>query len=94
DDEGLPVIVRWGESPDLIDQLKAGKPDRWLLRKLQRYIVNVHPNCLCRLLDQGDVREALPGLYVQENDLIYDASFGFLGCTKDVTAYAAQDLVI
>lgn len=94
DNEGLPVIVRWGESPDLIDQLGSGKPDRWLLRKLQRYTVNVHPDCLRRLHDQGDVREALPGLYVQQNDLIYDATFGFLGCAKDATAYAAQDLVI
>lgn len=94
DNEGLPVIVRWGESSDLIDQLDAGKPDRWLLRKLQRYTVNVHPDCLSQLLGQGDVREALPGLYVQANDLIYDATFGFLGCAKDATAYAAQDLVI
>ncbi len=94
DDDGLPVIVRWGESPDLIDQLDAGKSNRWLLRKLQRYTVNAHPDCLRRLLAQGDVREALPGLYVQTNDLIYDETFGFLGCAKDATAYAAQDLVI
>ncbi len=94
DNEGLPVIVRWGESSDLIDQLDAGKPDRWLLRKLQRYTVNVHPDCLSQLLGQGDVREALPDLYVQANDLIYDATFGFLGCAKDAAAYAAQDLVI
>lgn len=94
DNDGLPVIVRWGDSPALIDQLGGGKPDRWLLRKLQRYTVNVHPDCLHRLLIQGDVREVLPGLYVQANDLIYDEAFGFLGCAKDATAYAAQDLVI
>lgn len=94
DNDGLPVIVRWGESPDLIDRLDAGKADRWLLRKLQRYTVNVHPDCLSRLLGQGDVREALPGLYVQESDLIYDETFGFLGCEKDASIFAAQDLVI
>lgn len=94
DNDGMPVIVRWGESPDLIDRLDTGKPDRWLLRKLQRYTVNVHPDCLQRLIGQGEVREALRGLYVQANDLIYDETFGFLGCTKDATAYAAQDLVI
>jgi CRISPR-associated endonuclease/helicase Cas3 len=94
DNDGLPVIVRWGKSHDLIDQLNSGKPDRWLLRKLQRYTVNVHPDCLSRLLGKDGVREALPGLYVQANDLIYDETFGFLGCAKDATAYAAQDLVI
>ena len=94
DNDGLPVIVRWGDSPDLIDKLDAGKPDRWLLRKLQRYTVNVHPDCLRRLLDQGDVRETLPGLYVQANDLIYDETFGFLGCEQGASLFAAQDLVI
>lgn len=94
DNEGLPVIVRWGDSPDLIDQLDAGKSNRWLLRKLQRYTVNVHPDCLSRLLVQGDVRQLPLGLYVQVNDLIYDGTFGFLGCAKDATAYAAQNLVI
>jgi len=94
DNEGLPVIVRWGDSPDLIDKLDAGKPDRWLLRKLQRYIVNVHPDCLRRLLDQRDVRETLPGLYVQANDLIYDEALGFLGCEQGASLFAAQDLVI
>lgn len=94
ENDGLPVIVCWGESTDLIDRLDTGKPDRWLLRKLQRYTVNLHPDCLRQLLGQGDVRETLPGLYVQENDLMYDETFGFLGCAKDATAYAAQDLVI
>jgi CRISPR-associated endonuclease/helicase Cas3 len=94
DNDGLPVIVRWGDSPDLIDKLDAGKPDRWLLRKLQRYTVNVHPDCLRPLLDQRDVRETLPGLYVQANDLIYDETFGFLGCEQGASLFAAQDLVI
>ncbi len=94
DDPGLPVIVRWGESLDLIAQLDTGKPDRWLLRKLQRYTVNVHPDCLRRLIEQGDVREALPGLYVQQSDLIYDATFGFLGCEKEAGVFAAQDLIV
>lgn len=94
DNDGLPVIVRWGDSPELIERLDAGKPDRWLLRKLQRYTVNVHPDCLRRLLDQGDVRETLPGLYVQANDLIYDETFGFLGGEQGATLFAAQDLVI
>jgi len=94
DNEGQPVIVRWGESPDLIEQLQAGKSDRRLMRKLQRYTVNVHADCLRRLAEQGDVWEVLPGLYVQQNDLIYDETFGFLGCDKDATAYAAQDLIV
>lgn len=79
-DDGAPVIARWGEAEKWLTKLKADGPDRWLMRKLQRYSVNVHRNCLDRLIAQHDVEEVLPGLYAQANDLLYDESFGFLGC--------------
>lgn len=84
-DDGAPVIVRWGEAEKWLANLKADGPDRWLMRKLQRYSVNVHRNCLDRLIAQHDVEEVLPGLYVQANDLLYDETFGFLGCAGNVT---------
>ena len=83
-DDGEPVIVRWGESEKWLNMLQSGGPDRWLMRKLQRYTVNVRHDCLDRLIDQGDVREMLPGIYAQENDLLYDKTLGFLGCADDV----------
>jgi CRISPR-associated endonuclease/helicase Cas3 len=82
-DDGAPVIVRWGESEKLLKQLKSGLPDRWLMRKLQRYTVNVRRNCLDRLINQG-VEEILPGLYEQTDDLLYDDDYGFLGCADNV----------
>ncbi|BBP05277.1 CRISPR-associated helicase Cas3 [Sulfuriferula plumbiphila] len=83
-DDGAPVIVRWGEAEKWLNKLKADGPDRWLMRKLQRYSVNVHRNCLDRLIAQHDVEEVLPGLYAQANDLLYDETFGFLGCAGNV----------
>lgn len=83
-DDGAPVIVRWGEAEKWLAKLKADGPDRWLMRKLQRYSVNVHRNCLDRLIAQHEVEEALPGLYTQTNDLLYDETFGFLGCAGNV----------
>ncbi|MBU1664747.1 MAG: CRISPR-associated endonuclease Cas3'' [Gammaproteobacteria bacterium] len=82
-DDGAPVIVRWGESEKLLKQLKSGLPDRWLMRKLQRYTINVRRNCLNRLINRG-VEEILPGLYEQTDDLLYDAVYGFLGCADNV----------
>lgn len=82
-DDGAPVIVRWGESENLLKQLKSGLHDRWLMRKLQRYTVNVRRNCLDRLVNQG-VEEILPGLYEQTDDLLYDDDYGFLGCADNV----------
>ncbi len=83
-DDGAPVIVCWGEAEKWLATLKANKPNRWIMRKLQRCCVNVHRNCLDRLIAQHDVEEVLPGLYAQANDLLYDEAFGFLGCADNV----------
>lgn len=83
-DDGAPVIVRWGEAEKWLTKLKADKPDRWIMRKLQRYSVNVRKDCLARLIDRHDVEEVLPGFYAQSNDLLYDETFGFLGCAENI----------
>ena len=65
----------------LLNTLKKEGPQRWLLRKLQRYGVSIYQRDLKRLEAQGDI-EALggdfPGLYVQSsnNDLLYDKVLG------------------
>lgn len=83
-DEGVPIIVLFGEAKKWIAALESKGTDRWLMRKLQRYSVNVHKDCLGRLIDRRDVEEVLPGIYVQANDLLYDDVFGFIGCADSV----------
>ena len=92
-DDSVPIIVRLDESEKWISMLKSKGPDRWLMRKLQRYSVNVHKDCLRRLVDRHDVQEVLPGIYVQANDLLYDDVFGFIGCA-DMVALSAEKLYI
>jgi len=89
-DDGAPIIVLLGDSKKWISMLKSKGTDRWLMRKLQRYSVNVHKDCLRRLVDQHDVQEVLPGIYVQANDLLYDDVFGFIGCTDSVVLSAEK----
>ncbi|MBS1160255.1 MAG: box helicase domain protein [Proteobacteria bacterium] len=86
-DEGATVFVRYkrDESDEEIDMwlntLKKEGPQRWLLRKLQRYGVSIYQRDLQRLEGLGDI-EALggdfPGLYVQSygNDVLYDQVLG------------------
>ncbi len=64
-----------------LNTLKKNGPDRWLLRRLQRYGVTIYRTDLQRLLDQGDVEPLggdFPGLYVQSanNDVLYDRVLG------------------
>jgi CRISPR-associated endonuclease/helicase Cas3 len=82
-DDSAPVIVRWGESEKWLRQLKSGRTDRRLMRKLQRYTVSARKDCLGKLIGCG-VNEILPGLYEQTDDLLYDEAFGFLGCAGNI----------
>lgn len=86
-DEGATVFVRYkrDESDEEIDMwlntLKKEGPQRWLLRKLQRYGVSIYQRDLQRLLDLRDIEPLggdFPGLYVQSfgNDVLYDRVLG------------------
>jgi CRISPR-associated endonuclease/helicase Cas3 len=86
DKDAATVIVRYatpmsGEDVNaLIGKLEADGPQRWLMRRLQRYGVTVYRHDADRLLHQGDIRcvDKCPGLYVQASDVLYDPMLGVL----------------
>lgn len=98
DEEGQSaVIVRYGESPSLIAALESGAAmethqRRGILRKLQRYVVNIREAENKKLLASHDVREAFPGVYVQASDTLYHRDMGLL-MSKDVVFDPALGVV-
>lgn len=83
-------LVRYGDNDALLGKLEKEGPQRWLMRKLQRYSVNL-PKCLFAQLEkQGDMREIWPGIYAQVGDKLYDK---LLGVVIDGNI-APDDLVI
>jgi CRISPR-associated endonuclease/helicase Cas3 len=83
DEDSAPIIVRYrgaGGQDDSIDKwlatLRKEKPQRWLMRKLQRYTVNLHRIQAMTLLNQGDIEEIMPGLFVQVSDWLYHSELG------------------
>lgn len=85
--EGATVFVRYKRDANddaidvLLNTLKKEGPQRWLLRKLQRYDVSIYQRDLQRLEGQGDIEPLggdFPGLYVQSfgNDVLYDRVLG------------------
>lgn len=83
DEEAATVIVRYPvDDSHAVDQwiamLERDGPERWLMRKLQRYGVSIYRHDVARLLTQGDIRElgGFPGLYVQAADTFYDPVLG------------------
>jgi CRISPR-associated endonuclease/helicase Cas3 len=73
------VIVRYRNGKEkidaLIDQLRFGASNRKLMRKLQRYSVNVYDPDLKQLRENGLVEE-VNGVWVQTQDSLYDPVFG------------------
>jgi CRISPR-associated endonuclease/helicase Cas3 len=98
DEEGqTAVIVRYSESPKLIESLEASKnleprQRRGILRRLQRYTVNIREYECKKLLASGDILEIFPGTYVQHSDTLYHAQLGLL-MSKDVVFDPAQGVV-
>lgn len=83
DEDSAPVIVRFrgldgndSKVDELLNTLRKHGPERWLMRKLQRYTVTVHRREVVKLLSQGDVEEAIPGLYAQVSDWLYHPDLG------------------
>ncbi len=82
-DTQAPVVVRY-RGPDgksetvaaLLGKIDKDGPNRGLMRALQRYTVSLPQQQAERLLALGDLSLAMPGLYVQTNDLLYDPQLG------------------
>jgi CRISPR-associated endonuclease/helicase Cas3 len=75
----VPYIGAGTESVQpLIEKLRSGDTDRWLLRRLQRFTVNMRRQLLSTWQAQGDVRELVPGMYLLIDELRYDDRLGLL----------------
>lgn len=76
DVESQAILVWYGESQALIGKLKKDGPERWLMRKLQRYSVNLPRRAVEKLITTGEVREVWPGIFAQAVDTLYDNDVG------------------
>lgn len=70
----------------LIAKLEAGEADRWLLRSVQRYVLNIRQRQLDELLRTGTVKALACGLYLLEDDTRYDRRFGLLPSSDPLDA--------
>ncbi|MGX2040912.1 CRISPR-associated helicase Cas3' [Methylocaldum sp. MU1018] len=85
DEDSATVVVRYrglDDSDDTVDallgKLRKEGPERWLMRKLQRYAVSVPRRDVQRWVQLGDVQEWQPGLFVQVSDVGYSNDVGLL----------------
>jgi CRISPR-associated endonuclease/helicase Cas3 len=72
------ILVPYGEGDSLIQMLRKKGPERWLLRKLQRYAVNIYTRDFDLMRGRGSVVEFSPGIYTLTTPAEYDAKTGLL----------------
>jgi len=72
------IFVRYGEGERFIDLLKSKGPDRWLMRKLQRYSVNIYNYDFNELKRRGAVEEVHPQIFALSSKLDYSKDTGLL----------------
>ncbi|TLS67622.1 CRISPR-associated helicase Cas3' [Mariprofundus erugo] len=78
-DAGVQVLVPANEESEaLLDQLKVTGPYRELMRKLQRYSVNVSQFWFDKMKARGDVIEIHSGIFALVSPALYHREFGLL----------------
>jgi CRISPR-associated endonuclease/helicase Cas3 len=85
------ILVRYGEGEKFIEQLKALGPERWLMRKLQRYTVNVYNDDFNRMLQRGSIEPVWPNIYALTSSMEYSEEVGLL---VDETLFNPEDLIV
>lgn len=77
DQDQQTVLVRYGESPGLLERLRHAGPTRELTRRLQRYAVNLSATMASRML-AGGLLEDIHGVLVQTGSFpgLYDKVLG------------------
>lgn len=91
DSKYAPVIVRYGEGEKLIEQITKIGPERWLMRRLQRYTVNLPRYIHEKLYKQGALIETHPGIFIQVYGAAYHPELGF--CADKSMIYKPDDLI-
>ena len=84
DEDQATVVVRYAaqheEIAKLLGSLAAEGPQRWLMRKLQRYTVSIPKREADKMLVQGSLTLPMPGLYAMVNaDNLYSHILGLVG---------------
>ena len=78
DSKGYPVVVPYGESPELMARLEKGELNAALFRKLNRYTVQLTERDFKEFLSTG-MLEAVQGLYLLKDSAQYDDKVGLKG---------------
>lgn len=70
------ILIRYDDSERLIDQLRSIGPERWLMRKLQRYTVNVCNHDFNEMFQRGSIEAVQPNIFALTSSVEYSRETG------------------
>lgn len=85
-----PILVPYGHGTDLIGMLAHTGPERWLMRRLQRYSVTLYAHEFEAMVACGAVQETVPGVWALCGPHTYSAETGVI---THGTPYNPEELV-
>ena len=73
------ILIPYKDGKGYIEEFKKSRQPEWrLLRKLQRYTINIYEREFINLRDRGSIEELIPGIFALNNTLEYSATTGLL----------------
>jgi CRISPR-associated endonuclease/helicase Cas3 len=78
DDNGKNVIVNYGDSANLVSELKDKGMSYSLMKRLNKYMVSIHENDFNELCIAGSVDEIIKGIFVLSNPSQYKNDIGLI----------------
>lgn len=85
------ILVRYDDSERLIDELRSMGPERWLMRKLQRYTVNVSNNDFNQMFQRGSIEAVQPNIFALTSNVEYSRETGLY---VDEIVYDPEQFII
>ena len=79
DTQQCSILVPYKEGKELIELLpKKGVPERKILRKLQRFTINIYKDQFSALQRRGSLIAVMPGIFALNNTVEYSDKIGLL----------------
>lgn len=92
DDDSFPVLVPYKEGSHIIKSIEKNPYDLSILRKAQRYIVNVRYEPYKRLRDSGNITEIDGKIGILTNKELYDENLGL--SSGNSFSYTPEELIL
>ena len=89
EDNGVNVIVNYGNALQLIAKLKEEGPSYLLMKKLNQYMVNVREKDFKELFAEGSIEEIIDGMFYLNNPSQYIDGIGI----KMVNTWLEETLI-